>query len=167
MTSLPLQIRIYGDNCLRSASEPLGAFGPSEKILAETMLKTMYAAEGIGLAAPQVGINRRLLVVDVGEGPLVVADPEITASSGKGVMEEGCLSVPGAQVHVERAEKITLVFLNIDNERVEITCDGLLARALQHEIDHLNGRLIVDYAADKEAEQVRAMFPQAYQEEHS
>ena len=110
------------------------------------MEEIMRFSGGIGLAAPQVGSNKQLIIVDVGEGPLVLANPRILKKWGSGVMEEGCLSLPGIYVKVRRAKKIKVSGLNEKNEKVVLTASDILARVLQHEIDHLRGRLIFDYA---------------------
>ncbi len=106
----------------------------------------MRCGGGIGLAAPQVGIDRQFVMVDVGEGLLILVNPRIVRKSGSAVMEEGCLSLPGAYVKVKRAKKVTVTGYNEFFDKIDISASDLLARALQHEIDHLRGRLILDYA---------------------
>ncbi len=106
----------------------------------------MRCGGGIGLAAPQVGIDRQFVMVDIGQGLLVLLNPRIVTKSGSAVMEEGCLSLPGIYVNVKRARNIVVSGLNESFEKVSISASDLLARALQHEIDHLRGRLILDYA---------------------
>ena len=140
-----LAIRTDGDPCLRQISQPLQNVGPSERILIQAMLDTMYHADGVGLAAPQVGINKRIIVLDVGQGSLVMINPDIVQKQGSSVMEEGCLSVPGQCVKIERAELITVRFLDEQGDPQEMECSGLFSRAVQHETDHLNGVLITDY----------------------
>ncbi len=153
-----LKIRTYGDPCLRKLSEPIEQIGVSERLLIEVMFNTMYAEKGIGLAAPQVGINQQLIVLDIGEGPFVFANPKIIKASGLVVLEEGCLSVPGGVVEVERPETITVEYLDINNQPSVLECDGLLARAIQHENDHLIGKLIVDYADAQLKEKIETYF---------
>ncbi len=111
------------------------------------MAELMRVSGGIGLAAPQVGINKQLLLVDVGSGPVILINPRIIKRRGSCVMEEGCLSLPGVYVRIKRAKQIIVSGTNELNEKVSLSARDLLARALQHEIDHLRGRLIIDYAS--------------------
>jgi peptide deformylase len=117
-----------------------------ERLLLGEMAELMRLAGGVGLAAPQVGINKQLLLVDIGSGPVVLFNPRIIKRKGSSVMEEGCLSLPGIYVNVRRARHITVNGSNELNENVSISASDLLARALQHEMDHLRGKLIIDYA---------------------
>jgi len=147
-TSTPLSkltIRTDDDPCLRRKSAPVKSVGPGERMLMEAMLSAMYAAKGIGLAAPQVGINQKIFVMDSGEGPFFIVDPQILRRSGFECMEEGCLSLPGKVVNVRRAKTIRVRYLDQDNRAVERTFSGLAARVFLHENDHLLGKLIVDY----------------------
>ena len=150
MNPAPLKIRLYGDPCLRKKSEPIDEVGASERMLIQSMIVAMHEAKGVGLAAPQIGINKRLFVVDVGEGPMAIINPKIVKKSGSGVLEEGCLSIPQVTVVIERPEKITVQFIDEHNNPMEMTCDDLLARVIQHESDHLDGKLIIDYATEEE-----------------
>ena len=147
----PLQLRYYGDPVLRKKAEPVAEITAAELQLAEEMLITMYATgNGIGLAAPQVGVLKRFLIVDVGEAddeeyePVMLFNPEILGAEGEIVAEEGCLSIPNVTADVKRPEKVVVEGINVARERVRIEADGLLARALQHELDHLNGVLFID-----------------------
>lgn len=140
-----LEIRKFPSPILRCKAEKVAKVGEREKKALEDMAKTMYFNQGVGLAAVQVGINKQLAVIDVGEGLLKLINPIITKKEGCEAMEEGCLSVPGASVNVKRAKKVLVSFLNEKGELNELKADGLLARAIQHEIDHLSGRLIIDY----------------------
>ena len=147
----PLQLRYYGDPVLRKKAEPVAEITDAELQLAEEMLITMYATgNGIGLAAPQVGVLKRFLIVDVGEvddeeyEPVMLFNPEILGAEGEIVAEEGCLSIPNVTADVKRPEKVVVEGINVARERVRIEADGLLARALQHELDHLNGVLFID-----------------------
>ena len=108
------------------------------------MLDTMYEALGVGLAAPQVGVLKRIVVIDVGEGPIVLINPEIIETSGEQSGEEGCLSVPGKSGLVTRPDYVKVRALNEDMEEIELEGEGLLARAFCHEIDHLDGKMYVD-----------------------
>jgi len=142
-----LKIRIYGDPCLRKKSKSVKKVGPVERLLIAFMVETMCESKGIGLAAPQVGVNEQIMVVDVGEGPIVMVNPQIFRKRGSAVMEEGCLSIPGIAVKVRRPSKIIVKYIDQDNKAVERSCDDLLARVVQHETDHLKGKLIIDYAS--------------------
>lgn len=145
-----LKIRLYGDPCLRQKSSEVKEVGPAERMLITSMIETMYAAKGIGLAAPQVGINRRIFVVDIGEGPIVFVNPKILKTEGEAVQEEGCLSIPDVHVQVSRPARIRITYRDEENQPQEAVFDALFARAIQHENDHLDGRLIIDYLGDKE-----------------
>lgn len=145
-------IRTYGDEVLRKKSRKVETINSRIITLLKDMLETMYEAEGVGLAAPQVGILKRLVVIDVGEGPLFLINPEVLEAEGKVVDTEGCLSIPGKQYEVERPEKVVVKALNEKGEEVTIHGDGLLARALCHEIDHLDGVLFIDKAIESEEE---------------
>ena len=111
--------------------------------LVNDMLETMYDANGVGLAAPQVGVSERIIVLDVGEGPIVLINPVISAAEGEEIDVEGCLSVPERWVYVKRPSNVVVTGLNEKGKSIRIPADGLLARALQHEIDHLDGVLMV------------------------
>jgi len=145
-----LNIYTYPDDVLRRRAEPVSDVNaPDFQELITDMVETMYEAPGIGLAAPQVGVSRRLCVVDItsGEDPaalLVLVNPEITEVWDKETREEGCLSVPGFYYEVTRPSRIAVRFQDRHGRPVELLADGLLARAIQHEIDHLNGVLFVD-----------------------
>ena len=133
-----------GDDTLRKISRPVNEIDKRTKILLDDMAETMYAADGVGLAAPQVGILRRIVVIDVGEGLLELINPEIVSTEGSVVDVEGCLSVPGRRCTVERPEKVVVRATNRRGREIEVTGTGLLARCLCHEIDHLDGILYVD-----------------------
>ena len=122
---------------------------PRLRVLIDDMLETMYDADGVGLAAPQVGILKRLCVIDVGDGPIVLVNPKIVATDGEQTGQEGCLSVPGKCGDVTRPNYVKVLALNEDMEPVEIEGTELLARALCHEIDHLDGNLFVDKVIGK------------------
>ncbi len=140
-----LEIKKYPDAVLRKKCEAVEAVTAQEKRLFEDMLFTMHTFKGVGLAAPQIGLVKQLIVADIGEGMIKLANPEIISSSGSDRMVEGCLSVPERSVEIKRFYEVTVKGLNEKGERVEIEAKGLLARVLQHEIDHLRGRLIIDY----------------------
>ena len=138
--------RIYtiGAQELRGKSRPITKFDARLALILQDMADTMYEANGVGLAAPQVGILRRLVVIDVGEGLMELVNPEITAYEGEIGMVEGCLSVPGRRGYVTRPEKVTLKTQDKTGAFFEMETEGLLARAIQHELDHLDGILYVD-----------------------
>ncbi len=143
-----LKIRQYPDLVLRKKSVPVDDVGLAEKLLIQAMIQTMAEHKGIGLAAPQVGINKRILVADIGDGPMAVINPQIIRRSATmSKQEEGCLSIPGVTVDVRRPKKIFVKYLNENNQKIEKDFDGLLARVILHETDHLNGKLIIDYVS--------------------
>ena len=133
-----------GDETLRKHARPVTEVDRRTRQLLDDMAETMYAADGAGLAAPQVGILRRVVVIDVGEGLLELVNPEILSTEGEQRQAEGCLSVPGKQGVVARPAKVTVRALNRRGKPVEIVGEGFLATALCHEIDHLDGVLYVD-----------------------
>lgn len=150
-TTAPLQLCYYGNPVLRKKAKPVAEIAEAERQLAEQMLETLYATgNGIGLAATQVGVLKRLIIIDIGEDdddtyePLVLFNPEILNVEGEVVAEEGCLSIPNVTAEVRRPEKVVVDGINIRGEPIRIEADGLLARVLQHEIDHLNGILFID-----------------------
>lgn len=143
-----LEVLHYPDPRLRHKAVALEAIDPAVHNLAADMIETMYAQNGIGLAATQVNVSRRLVVIDLSpdkSSPIVLVNPEIIAASGVEEMQEGCLSVPDVFESVERADRIRYRYLTLDNEQVEAEADGLLAVCIQHEIDHLDGKLFIDY----------------------
>ena len=140
-----LDVKKYPEKILREKCQAVEKITEREIELFENMLFTMRHLSGIGLAGPQVGINQRLIVADIGEGPIKLVDPQVIEIKGKDKMEEGCLSIPGALVKIERPQELIITGLNEEGKNVEIKAKGLLARVLLHEIDHLNGKLVVDY----------------------
>lgn len=147
LTMAVLPILHYPDERLRLVSLPVGKFDEKLQQLIDDMFETMYAAKGVGLAAPQIGVQLRLSVVDCGQQgpePLVFINPEIISASGRETFQEGCLSVPGAQESVIRAKTVHVKALDRLGSPFEMKTDGLLAECLQHEIDHLNGKLFID-----------------------
>lgn len=143
-----LRIRKYGDPILRVDCKSVKVVSMVERNLLEDMLKTMYSAGGIGLAAPQVGVDKRLIVVDTkeGKGPVKLVNPRIISGRGKDFLEEGCLSLPDITVNIKRAKKVEVAGLNENGQKITLEADGLMARTIQHEIDHLSGILIIDRA---------------------
>lgn len=153
-----LNILHYPDSRLRNKAEPVNEVNDEIRQLADDMLETMYDAPGIGLAAIQVNIRKRLIVIDISEDksdPLVLINPEVIDAEGEREFEEGCLSVPEAYEAVTRADRIKVKALNFDNESYEFDADGLLATCIQHEIDHLDGKLFVDYLSNLKRQRIR------------
>lgn len=153
-----LDILTFPDSRLRRAAEPVETVDDGVRRLVDDMLETMYAAPGIGLAAIQVNVPQRVIVIDISEeknDPLCLINPEILTRSGEEEMEEGCLSVPGSFETVRRAEQVRMRALNRDGEPFELDADGLLAVCIQHEIDHLDGRLFVDHISSLKRQRIR------------
>ena len=140
------KIREIGDEVLTKQCKEVTKMTLRTKILINDMLDTMYEAMGVGLAAPQVGILKRIVVIDVGDGPIVMLNPQIIEQSGEQTGEEGCLSVPGKAGVVTRPNYVKVKALNEEMEEVELEGEGLLARAFCHEIDHLEGKMYVELA---------------------
>ncbi|MCI6061174.1 MAG: peptide deformylase [Dorea sp.] len=139
-------IRELGDEVLTKKCKEVTKMTLRTKILINDMLDTMYEAMGVGLAAPQVGILKRIVVIDVGDGPIVMLNPQIIEQSGEQTGEEGCLSVPGKAGVVTRPNYVKVKALNEEMEEIELEGEGLLARAFCHEIDHLEGKMYVELA---------------------
>jgi peptide deformylase len=148
------EIRLLGDPVLRQRAPEVTDIDGDLVRLVDTMIETMHAAPGVGLAAPQVGVQKRLYTYDVGDGPGVVINPEIVESSGEWVYDEGCLSVPGLSFEIVRPKLVTVRGLDLHGNEIVIEGDELMGRLIQHEIDHLDGVLLLDRlekAARKEA----------------
>lgn len=139
-------IRKYGDEILRKKAKEVTAFDEKLITLLNDMAETMKEAKGVGLAAPQVGILRKVVVIDVGEGLIELINPEIVFEEGEVVEVEGCLSIPGINGEVARPQRVKVKAMDRNGKRIEIEGENILARALCHEIDHLNGILFVDKA---------------------
>lgn len=153
-----LSILEYPDPRLRTKAQPVTVFDAALQRLVDDMFETMYAAPGIGLAATQVDAHKQLLVLDVSEeknAPLALINPKIVASEGSQSYQEGCLSVPGIFADVSRADRIVVESLNRHGEAQNFSADGLLAVCIQHEMDHLAGKLFVDYLSPLKRELVR------------
>ncbi len=138
------EIRIYGDPVLRKKAHPVKEVNSQTKSLIKDMVETMHENRGVGLAANQVGVEEQVMIVDTGEGLLALINPRIVDSSGEESAEEGCLSLPDIRVGVRRAKKIGVRGLNEEGKEIDIETEGFLSRAIQHEMDHLNGILITD-----------------------
>ena len=153
-----LEILEFPDRRLRTVAKPVAQVDDALRALIDDMFETMYAAPGIGLAASQVDVHRRLMVLDISEdsdAPMVFINPEILSAEGEEVCEEGCLSVPGIYAEVKRAERIRVRALDRDGQTFELDTDGLLAVCIQHEMDHLAGKLFVDYLSPLKRELVK------------
>ena len=153
-----LKILEFPDPRLRTKATPVELVDDELRALIDDMFETMYAAPGIGLAATQVDVHKRLLVTDVTSDksePHVLVNPEIVEKDGVTVSDEGCLSVPGYYEEVERAEHIRVRFLDRNGEQQEMEAEGLLAICIQHEMDHLEGKLFVDYLSEAKRQRIR------------
>ena len=153
-----LDILIFPDPRLREKALPVDHVDQSVRQLVDDMLETMYAAPGIGLAATQVGVRRRVVVIDVSEGhdtPLCLINPRILETEGKEQMDERCLSVPGFYETVTRAERVRVEALDRDGQPFTLDADGLLAVCIQHELDHLDGKLFVDHISMLKRQRIR------------
>ena len=153
-----LTILEYPDPRLRTVAQPVEAVDDELRTLINDMLETMYASKGIGLAATQVNVHRRLLVIDLSDEhdqPLVFVNPEIISRQDIVMTQEGCLSVPGIYDDVERAERVRVRALGRDGKQFELDAEGLLAVCVQHEIDHLDGKLFVDYLSELKRQRIR------------
>jgi peptide deformylase len=162
---------ILPDSILRQVSKPVEAITPEIRTLAAEMLETMYDAPGIGLAAIQVGVPKRIVTIDLAKQdeekqPQVFVNPEVTWSSEEtNIHEEGCLSIPEYYEEVERPSRVKVRYLDLDGKEQEVEAEGLLATCLQHEIDHLNGVLFIDYLSRLKRERVTKRFAKAARRE--
>ena len=153
-----LDILHFPDPRLRRRAEPVGSVDDRVRRLIDDMLDTMYEAPGIGLSAPQVNVAKRVVTIDVSKdrsAPLCLVNPEIRSAGGETETEEGCLSVPGVHELVKRPERVRVQALDRDGRSREIEAEGLLAVCIQHEIDHLDGRLFVDYLSRLKRQRIR------------
>jgi peptide deformylase len=153
-----LEVLRFPDERLRTVAEPVTEVNDEIRQIVKDMLETMYDENGIGLAATQVDIHKRIVVIDVseeGNEPLVLINPEIIAKDGSTISEEGCLSVPQSYAKVDRAEQVTVKALNENGEEFTYEADGLLAICTQHELDHLMGKLFIDYLSPLKRQRIR------------
>lgn len=165
-----LTILEFPDPRLRTRAEPVTKFDDALRQLAEDMLETMYSASGVGLAATQVNVHQRILVADTSDGrdqPMVFVNPELVTTEGKAVGEEGCLSVPGFFDTVERATQIRVRAQDVKGEFFEMDATGLLGVCIQHEIDHLNGKLFVDYLSDLKRDRIRKKLEKEHKQQRA
>ncbi len=153
-----LDILCFPDERLRTKAKQVKEITQAHQKLIDDMLETMYQAPGIGLAATQVNIHEQILVIDVSEAknkPYCFINPEIVSDSGKEIMEEGCLSVPDTYAEVERADAVIVKYLDRKGKEQQLEAEGLLAVCVQHEIDHLQGKLFVDYLSKLKRDRIR------------
>lgn len=163
-----LDILHYPDKRLRTVAKPVAVVDDNIKKLVEDMFETMYIAPGIGLAATQVDVHQQVIVIDVSEGhdqPLCLINPEIISQEGTEVCDEGCLSVPDIYETVERAEKVTIKALDQNGDEYTLQADEMLAVCIQHEMDHLQGKLFVDYLSPLKFQRVKKRLLKAKREE--
>jgi len=153
-----LKLHVLGDSILRQKAAVVKDVGPSERILMAAMVEAMHEFKGVGLAAPQVGIDLQIFVIDIGSGPHAFVNPKILKRSGACSQEEGCLSVPGFAVRVKRPAKISVRYTDENNQTVERELTELMARVFQHEYDHLQGKMIVDYAGWRKRRTINQHF---------
>ncbi len=142
------------DDILRAKARPVSKINEGVFRVLDNMRDTLYAEDGVGLAAPQIGISKRLVVIDTGDNFMELINPEIIDKQGEAIHSEGCLSVPGIVGIVKRAEKVVVKALNRSGEEITMEGTGLLARAFQHEIDHLDGILFIDKAIETRKEPI-------------
>ncbi|MDP2531799.1 peptide deformylase [Photobacterium damselae subsp. piscicida] len=153
-----LPVLTFPDNRLRTIAQPVEKVDAEIQQIVDDMLETMYHEEGVGLAATQVNIHRRIVVIDTSstrDQPMVLINPEITATSGDDGIEEGCLSVPGSRAYIPRAAEVSVTALDRDGQSYRFEADGLLAIYVQHELDHLNGKLFVDYLSPLKRQRIK------------
>jgi len=151
----PLTIRLYGDPVLRRKSREVEEVNGDIRKLIDNMAKLMYQNKGLGLAAPQVGILKRAIIADVGDGLVSLVNPKILWRQGKDTMSEGCLSIPAINLEIKRSKEVIVEGLTKEGEKVQLGAVGLLARVLQHEIDHLDGILIIDRVPKKKIKPIK------------
>ncbi|PSW11721.1 peptide deformylase [Photobacterium sanctipauli] len=167
-----LQVLTFPDERLRTVAKPVEAVTPEIQKIVDDMLETMYDEEGIGLAATQVDIHQRIVVIDLSEErnePMVLINPEITEKRGEDGIEEGCLSVPGARALVNRAAEVSVKALDRDGNEYSFEADDLLAICVQHELDHLEGKLFVDYLSPLKRKRIQDKLAKIkrYNEKHA
>ncbi|HIF9058645.1 TPA: peptide deformylase [Photobacterium damselae] len=153
-----LPVLTFPDDRLRTIAQPVDKVDAEIQQIVDDMLETMYHEEGVGLAATQVNIHRRIVVIDTSstrDQPMVLINPEITATSGDDGIEEGCLSIPGSRAYIPRAAEVSVTALDRDGQSYRFEADGLLAICVQHELDHLNGKLFVDYLSPLKRQRIK------------
>lgn len=151
----PYAIRIVGDPVLRQRAEEVTEIDGRLVKLCEDMLETMYEAPGLGLAAPQVGVQKRFFVYDIGDGPDVLINPVVSESDGEWEYHEGCLSVPGMSFEIVRPKQVSVTGVDLEGNEVAFEADELFARLIQHELDHLDGVLLLDHLDDEQRREAK------------
>jgi peptide deformylase len=151
----PYSIRVFGDPVLKQHAAPITEIDGTVARLAEDMFTTLYDANGAGLAAPQVGVQKRLFVYDIADEPIVVVNPVIAETDGEWTYLEGCLSVPGLSWEITRPKQVLLTGLDLDGNELQIEADELEARVFQHELDHLDGVLLLDHLDDEQRKEAK------------
>ena len=159
------EIRTYGDPVLKSTALEIQKIDDKLVRLTDEMFDIMYDAPGIGLAAPQIGVQKKLFVYDIGDGADVLINPEIVEASGEWVYEEGCLSIPGLYVEMIRPKEVLLRGINLDGEEITVEADELLSRLFQHELDHLNGVLMFDRMTPEQRVEAMAEYRRLHEGE--
>ena len=159
------EIRTYGDPVLKSTALEIQKIDDKLVRLTDEMFDIMYDAPGIGLAAPQIGVQKKLFVYDIGDGADVLINPEIVEASGEWVYEEGCLSIPGLYVEMIRPKEVLLKGINLDGEEITVEADELLSRLFQHELDHLNGVLMFDRMTPEQRVEAMAEYRRLHEGE--
>lgn len=158
-------IRVFGDPVLKQRADEVTNWDDNLKLLAQDMLDTMYDAPGVGLAGPQVGVQKRIFVYDAGEGPQVVINPVLSKFEDEWDYDEGCLSVPGLYWEIQRPKRVHLEGYDLEKNKISIDADELLARVFQHETDHLDGILLIDRLDPKRRKQaLKSLREQSLQE---
>jgi peptide deformylase len=161
-----LDIRKYGDPVLRQATSDVEVIDGKLASLAEVMIETMHAAPGVGLAANQIGIAKRMFVYDAGDGPVTVVNPRIVEADGEFTYTEGCLSVPGYAWDITRPDRVHLVGLDLDGNELSIEASEFEGRIFQHEVDHLDGILLIERLDPDQRREARAMLRSDLSDEH-
>ena len=159
------EIRTYGDPVLKSTALEIQKIDDKLVRLTDEMFDIMYDAPGIGLAAPQIGVQKKLFVYDIGDGADVLINPEIVEASGEWVYEEGCLSIPGLYVEMIRPKEVLLKGVNLEGEEITVEADELLSRLFQHELDHLNGVLMFDRMTPEQRVEAMAEYRRLHEGE--
>lgn len=153
-----LEVLCFPDKRLRTVAKPVEEITPELKELAKNMIETMYEEDGVGLAATQINFHQRIIVIDVSQErnqAMVIINPVITEQSGEEVSQEGCLSVPETNAEIKRAEFVTLEYQDLDGQKQVLEADGLLAVCIQHELDHLEGKLFIDYLSPLKQKRIK------------
>ncbi|MGB9596836.1 MAG: peptide deformylase [Candidatus Poribacteria bacterium] len=164
-----LGITKYGNPVLRKVAEPVNEINDEIKKIVNDMLDTMYASEGVGIAAPQIGVSKRIIIIDTNPEdasvkPLIIINPEIVEASGEIKEQEGCLSIPDVRSEVKRYEHVVVEGLDLEGNKIRVEGTDLLARALQHEIDHINGKLFIDHISKLKQQLIKNQLRKIEQE---